>query len=105
MNHYRDADGAMLVYDITNRNTLRGALNWLTEFKMNAPERARVLLVGNKLDIVEVAPKQREVTPAEIEDIVLKNNLLHLEVSAAVDKHVPEAFEMLIQGRLHSNQK
>ena len=49
---YRGASGALLVYDITRRETLQNAPSWMEEFTRNAgrPDLAAVL-VANKIDL------------------------------------------------------
>ena len=49
--------GALLVYDITSRSSFESALDWLTRIKENASEDIVILLIGNKIDLVD----QREV--------------------------------------------
>ena len=49
--------GALLVYDVTSRETFNSLANWLTDARTLASP-AIVLLVGNKKDLEE----EREVT-------------------------------------------
>lgn len=49
--YYRSAAGALLVYDITNKETLESCENWLNEARTNGNEEMVIGLVGNKSDL------------------------------------------------------
>lgn len=49
--YYRSAAGALLVYDITNKETLESCENWLNEARTNGNEEMVICLVGNKSDL------------------------------------------------------
>lgn len=49
--YYRSAIGALLVYDITRRETFAHIKNWLDEVKSNGNPHMEILLVGNKNDL------------------------------------------------------
>merc|ERR1719183_1072440 len=48
--YYRGAAGALLVYDITRRDSFEHVSQWLTEARTNADADLVVTLVGNKCD-------------------------------------------------------
>lgn len=48
---YSGAGGALVVYDITRRETYLSALNWLKDLRDYAPPDLVVMLVGNKSDL------------------------------------------------------
>merc|ERR1719230_253720 len=54
--HYRRAVGALLVYDITKSITFQNCVKWLEELRQNAEPDVVVMLVGNKVDLVEKDP-------------------------------------------------
>ncbi|ELK05055.1 Ras-related protein Rab-4A [Pteropus alecto] len=56
--YYRGAAGALLVYDITSRETYNALTNWLTDARMLASQSIVVILCGNKKDL----DADREVT-------------------------------------------
>lgn len=49
--YYRGAAGAIIVYDITNQDSLRKASQWIEELRNNADPSTVVALVGNKSDL------------------------------------------------------
>jgi Ras-related protein Rab-11A/Ras-related protein Rab-11B len=57
---YREADGAMLVYDCTLPQSLHGCSTWLKELRLSAPADIPVILVGNKADRSNRAVPQEE---------------------------------------------
>ena len=60
--HYRRAIGALLVYDVTNLKTFTSAKKWIQELKSKAEPDIVIMLVGNKIDLVDKSPEKREVT-------------------------------------------
>ncbi|KAI9596541.1 ras-related protein rab-14 [Syncephalis fuscata] len=59
--YYRGAAGAILVYDITRRETFDHIISWLNDVRRDAPPHTVFCLVGNKLD----SEGQRQVTTQE----------------------------------------
>lgn len=51
--YYRGAAGALLVYDISSRESYNAVGNWLTDAQNLANPNLVVLLVGNKRDLEE----------------------------------------------------
>lgn len=50
--YYRDAAAAVVVYDITRRDTLfQEADHWIKDVKESAPEYVTIALCGNKSDM------------------------------------------------------
>ena len=89
----------MIVFDLTNVNSYRHTVEWLSEFRQQAPSNAKIMLVGNKLDLVEINPALRCTEKKLIEQMAKVNNILYIETSAAVDKNVVEAFHVLLHGK------
>jgi small GTP-binding protein len=49
--YYKGAVGALLVYDITRRETFTHITKWLEEVKMNSSKAIVCILIGNKKDL------------------------------------------------------
>lgn len=49
--YYRSAAGAILVYDITNRESFNNVARWLEEAKLNGNAEMCFVVVGNKCDM------------------------------------------------------
>ena len=52
-NYFNGASGAVVVYDVTSRESMNVARDWLTSVKDNAPANCYICLVGNKTDLLE----------------------------------------------------
>jgi len=86
--YYRGAAGALLVYDITRRDTFQHLGRWLEEAKQHAHESMVILLIGNKNDLEH----RRAVTTAEGQAFADQHGLLFLETSAKTAYNVEDAF-------------
>ncbi|XP_021122096.1 ras-related protein Rab-4A isoform X2 [Heterocephalus glaber] len=86
--YYRGAAGALLVYDITSRETYNALTNWLTDARMLASQSIVIILCGNKKDL----DADREVTFLEASRFAQENELMFLETSALTGENVEEAF-------------
>ena len=49
--YYKGAIGALLVYDITRKETFLHVQKWLEEVKNNSSRQIVVILIGNKKDL------------------------------------------------------
>uniref|UniRef100_A0ACB8FF44 Ras- protein Rab-4B n=1 Tax=Sphaerodactylus townsendi TaxID=933632 RepID=A0ACB8FF44_9SAUR len=86
--YYRGAAGALLVYDITSRETYNALTNWLTDARTLASPNIVIILCGNKKDL----DADREVTFLEASRFAQENELMFLETSALTGENVEEAF-------------
>lgn len=86
--YYRGTGGALLVYDITRRETFEHLTEWLDDCRKYSSSNTTVMLIGNKSDLED----KREVTTAEGEAFAKANGLFFLEVSAKTAANVDEAF-------------
>jgi len=86
--YYRGAAGALLVYDITRRETFNHLTRWLEEARQNANGSMVIMLVGNKGDL----DHKRQVSKEEGEKFAKENGLIFLETSAKTAANVEEAF-------------
>nr|XP_032800560.1 ras-related protein RIC2-like [Petromyzon marinus] len=88
---YRGAQGAMLVYDITNRESFETAKFFLWHLREHH-DGAVVMLLGEKSDL-EV---RRAVATAEAEAFSQEEDLYFMEASALESTNVQEAFLKLL---------
>lgn len=94
--YYRGAVGALLVYDITKKNTFESVERWLKELKDHADDKIVVMLVGNKCDLTD----ERQVTVDEGAATAAKFGLSFLETSALEATNVDESFRTVL-GEIH----
>lgn len=87
--YYRNAAGALLVYDITRRETFEHLASWLEDAMLNGNENMTITLVGNKCDL---AHRRRAVTEEEGKQFAKEHGLIFMEASAKTAQNVEEAF-------------
>ena len=89
--------GALLVYDITRQQTFVNAKRWADELKFHAGDNIKILLAGNKLDLIK-NPSDRAVSREEAERFAKSNGMLFRETSAHKNENITESFQELLQG-------
>ena len=97
--NYSGSDGAVIVYDVTQKASFEKVKSWVTLLKKNIDLRtAVVMLVGNKSDLEQ----NRKVTEGQGRDLADKLGFLFAETSAMKNskKEVPAAFIQLIKAIL-----
>lgn len=88
--YYRGAAGALLVYDITRRETFNHLSRWLEEARQNSSSNMTIMLVGNKSDLEE--KNMRAVSYKEGEAFAEEHGLIFMETSAKTAAFVEAAF-------------
>ncbi|KAF9359039.1 Ras- protein Rab-2A [Mortierella sp. AD094] len=86
--YYRGAAGALLVYDITRRDTFKHLTTWLEDARQHANANTTIMLIGNKSDL----ESKRAVSYEEGEAFAKANGLFFMETSAKTSANVEEAF-------------
>lgn len=86
--YYRGAVGAMLVYDITKRQSFYHVARWLEELRGHADKNIVIMLVGNKTDLGSL----RDVPTEDAKEFAEKENLFFIETSALEATNVETAF-------------
>ncbi|XP_037857257.2 ras-related protein Rab-17 isoform X3 [Chlorocebus sabaeus] len=90
--YFRGANAALLVYDITRKDSFLKAQQWLKDLEKELhPEEVLVMLVGNKTDLSE----EREVTFQEGKEFAESQKLLFMETSAKLNYQVSEVFSAM----------
>eukprot|EP00927_Polykrikos_kofoidii_P080798 TRINITY_DN7775_c0_g1_i4.p1 TRINITY_DN7775_c0_g1~~TRINITY_DN7775_c0_g1_i4.p1 ORF type:complete len:215 (-),score=30.39 TRINITY_DN7775_c0_g1_i4:100-744(-) len=95
--HYRRAVGALLVYDVTRQATFQNCLKWREELLQNAEPNIVIMLVGNKVDLVEKEPMARQVHYDAATEFARQHGLFFSEASAVTSYNVKHIFEHLLQ--------
>ncbi len=77
VSYFRDSNGILLMYDITKQNTFENLNNWLENLKttIGDNENYLMILLGNKLDLVNINKDEREVDTEEAKNFCEKNNI------------------------------
>jgi len=85
--YYRGAAGALLVFDLTRRETFEHLASWLEDCRKYSSSDITIILIGNKCDL-----DQRTVSNQEANDFATKHGLVYLEASAKTAQNVDQAF-------------
>lgn len=95
--YYRDANGALLVYDITDRDSFTKVRNWVKELRKIVDGEGIVLVIaGNKADL----EKKRQVDPDEAQKYADSVGAIHMLVSAKSGNNVEAAFLEITKGMI-----
>ncbi len=86
--YYRNAQGALIVYDVTNQASFDHVPTWIEELE-NMTGPIPTILVGNKTDMPRVVPKEKA------EAFAKSKTFLYIETSAKYGDNVDQAFERL----------
>ncbi|ETS80472.1 Vacuolar protein sorting-associated protein 21 [Pestalotiopsis fici W106-1] len=98
--YYRNAQAALVVYDLTKPTSLVKAKHWVAELQRQASPGIVIALVGNKLDLTsesadaesEESGDARKVSTEEAQTYAEEENLLFFETSAKTGHNVSEVF-------------
>jgi Ras-related protein Rab-21 len=88
--YYRDARGAVLVYDITDRSSFDRVRKWNKELRkiVGESDKICIIIVGNKIDLQH----QRAVDEDEVRNYANSVGASFMEVSAKTGMGVENAF-------------
>lgn len=92
--YFQGANGIILVYDVTWRDTFNSLKRWVQDIQMKSSENVMIIVLGNKIDQNE----KREVSVQEGREFSNQNGTLFMETSAlyCYTKDVKKAFQTLI---------
>ena len=88
-NLFRDKDGIIIVYDVTDMQSLSAVSSWMIEIGHFAKSERKLLMVGNKID-----SEDRAVSKEKGQRLADKESLHYMEVSAQDGTGVKEAFRV-----------
>ena len=93
-NYYKGANGIILIYDVTNKQSYENVKNWLTQIKEEANPNVIIYLAGNKIDVEE---DQRVITTEDGQKIADEYKLPFKETSTKNGINVNEIFQELVE--------
>ena len=98
--YYKGAKGALLVYDITRKNTFDNIDNWLKELISINSKNICISLIGNKSDLslLRQVPKEKAMEKAN------RYRMKFYETSALDSSNIKHAFEDLIMDIYNKNR-
>ena len=99
--YYQNADGVLLLFDVTNEETFTNVSNWMKDVKDNSNKKIgndannqsdiSLYLIGNKID------KPERVIPREkAEEMAKSLGMKYFEVSCKINMNIPEVMARMI---------
>jgi len=98
-NYYKNSDGFIIVYDITDKKSFNNVANWITQIKDSASENVKCVLLGNKCDLEEL----RQVDINQGKDLANNYQLKFYETSAQKGNNIQKVFTDLVKGFLNDD--
>ena len=89
---FRNTDGILLVFDLTNKESFNNIKTWINEVENNSDNKTKKLLVGNKIDMKD----NIVVSNNDIDDLCKKKKIKYIEVSGKENINVSKAFETIV---------
>jgi Ras-related protein Rab-18 len=91
--YYRGAQGIILVYDVSNRESFEALPRWYSELETYVSSSVVKIVVGNKVD----KEFSRQVSTSEGQAFATRMSSLFIEASAKTSIGVREAFQEVVE--------
>ena len=98
--YYRDAVAAILVYDITDRDSFDKVQTWVEELRLYLPKDTPIAIAGNKYDL-----SNRQIDQDEAEEYAASIHGAHFDTSAKTGKGIEELFIEITKAVIRKNKK
>ena len=89
--YYRDANVAIMVFDVTSAESFNNLKSWQTELIEKGPKNMILAVVGNKCDLVD----QAVISTDEGEAFAKSCNAIFMKTSAKENMNVTELFDKI----------
>jgi Ras-related protein Rab-21 len=99
--YYRDANGAVLVYDVTDKQSFERVKMWTKELRtmVGEEDRISIAIVGNKLDLIASGRTSRRVSTEDAMEYAKSVGAIHVDASAKEGTGVQDAFLQLTRSK------
>jgi small GTP-binding protein len=87
--YYKDANVALLVFDLTSKETFASLKTWKAELHDKGPKNLVIAVVGNKCDDVD----NIQITQEEAEALATQMGAFYMKTSAKENMNVQELFD------------
>ena len=96
--YYRDANMALVVFDLTNNDSFKAVPSWIEQVKSQT--NATIVICGNKSDLPDRAVQMNDGYA-----LAKEHDVNYVEASALTGCGVTEVFETLVQDFLRENPR
>ncbi|VWU48603.1 ras-related protein Rab-5B, putative [Hepatocystis sp. ex Piliocolobus tephrosceles] len=90
--YYRDAYGAIVVYDSNNVETFNSLKYWINEIKSKGPRNCYIMVVANKKDLPQ------KLNAEMVMQFCQQENVSFIECSAKTGENINTLFEKIASG-------
>ena len=94
-NYFRNAEGVLLTFDVTNTDSFNNLKDWIGSIKTNMESKnifLPLIIVGNKIDMED----SREINKEDADKFASDNNYKYFETSAKTGEGVDDAIRDLV---------
>ncbi|KAJ5066639.1 ras and ef-hand domain-containing protein [Anaeramoeba ignava] len=91
--YYRDCDGVIFIYDISNFSSFQQLSYWIKSVNENAPPNVSKMILGNKSDL----ENRKNVPTRDAKELATSLGAFFFEVSAKSGDNVEPAFQAFSQ--------
>lgn len=108
--YYREANGALLVYDVTNPDSLKKVRDWVKELnKMLGSQNIRLAIIGNKVDLLspseQKSPNSNPLVQEAIQYADELTNARHYLTSAKLNHGLGDLFVSLSRRMVEQHKR
>ena len=99
--YYQNADGVLLLFDVTSEDTFNNVTNWMQDVKENSSKTVSnengkeseiaLYLIGNKIDL-----PGRQVTKEQAQEQAKSLGMKYFEVSCKINMNIPEVMHRMV---------
>lgn len=105
--YYRGSHGVLLIYDITNQNSFDNIKKWYNEINKYAPNDIKIMLIGNKSDLIndrKIAIEEGSMLSRDIKSLFIETSALNnTNIDLAFNKLIEYICEDMFQELIKSN--
>ncbi|EGC31965.1 hypothetical protein DICPUDRAFT_82173 [Dictyostelium purpureum] len=98
---YRGVQGIVIVFDLTDFNSFDNVKRWYCEGERYASEGTPVIIVGNKIDLVDLKKNDQVVSNEVIKELADSLGAPYIETSAKYNINVEKLFLNIVQNILY----
>lgn len=89
---YKDIDGIVIVFDVSNESSFNIAKKHICDNK----DEAALVLVGNKVDLINENDYNYDHNHNKINEFILENKIKYIQSSAKTNKNIKEIFTEIV---------